>query len=204
MGRSLEVDFDVYSEETYNLLFQMKKLKPPELKNLLEALVNNLTIPSKEGLVYLIWEGLEPYERDLFNFPSNDIYSESIKDRYLEIFQHNQPLSSIWNNNDLIGRSSSRRRRNRLRHRHNRYIFSDEEDSENSDSRRRRRLDFNSIIDQLFESTNTNNNINTRNDMNITPDNWSSLSSRIASPSVTIPILFLIYRELERPLLPPP
>jgi len=57
MGRSLEVDFDVYSEETYNLLFQMKKLKPPELKNLLEALVNNLTIPSKEGLVYLIWEG---------------------------------------------------------------------------------------------------------------------------------------------------
>jgi len=35
----------------------MKKLKPAELKNLFEAMVNSLTIPSKEGLVFLVWEG---------------------------------------------------------------------------------------------------------------------------------------------------
>jgi len=136
----------------------MKKLKPAELKNLFEVMVNSLTIPSKEGLVFLVWEGLEPHERDSFSFPSNDIYSESIKDSYLEIFEHHQPLSSIWNNNDIT-------RRNRIRNR-NIYSGNDDDDYE---SYTRRRLDINSIIDQLFDTSGGG--------INIGPDSLSSISS---------------------------
>jgi len=135
MGRSIDSDYED-SYETYNIISQMKKLKPVELKNLFETMVNSLTIPTKEGLVYLLWEGLEPHERDLFNFPSNDIFSDTIKDSYLEIFQHNQPLSSIWNNNDVL-------RRNRIRTRNT-------NSNQDNDSYTRRRLDFNSIIDDIF------------------------------------------------------
>jgi len=163
MGRSLGYEYED-SLETYNIIAQMKKLKPTELKNLFEAMVNSLTIPTKEGLVFLVWEGLEPHERDLFNFPSNDIYSESIKDSYLEIFQHNQPLSSIWNNNDIT------RRRNRIR---NRNIYSGDDSFE---AYTRRRLDFNSIIDQLFDTT---------VGINITPGRWGSISSSESESSTS-------------------
>jgi len=56
MGRSIDSDYED-SYETYNIISQMKKLKPVELKNLFETMVNSLTIPTKEGLVYLLWEG---------------------------------------------------------------------------------------------------------------------------------------------------
>jgi len=155
MGRSFDSDYED-SYETYNIISQMKKLKPTELKNLFEAMVNSLTIPTKEGLVFLVWEGLEPHERDLFNFPSNDIYSDTIKESYLEIFQHNQPLSSIWNNNDIL-------RRNRIRTRN---IYANQNDD--MDSYTRRRLDFTSIIDRLFD---------TESAMNIIPGSMDSLDS---------------------------
>ena len=102
---------------------------------------------------------MEPHERDSFSFPSNDIYSESIKDSYLEIFEHHQPLSSIWNNNDIT-------RRNRIR---NRNIYSGNDEEDDFESYTRRRLDINSIIDQLFDTSGGG--------INIGPDSLSSISS---------------------------